>query len=380
MKLRFRQVLIIFLIIFSLFSVILLYGWIGYATKFNNATISLKFDGEESYKHVRKQVNLGYRIPGTNDSRECVEYFISEFQEIDQNFSYFIHKFEVQSVDCQNVLFKLNEEKDNIVILGAHYDSRAKATKDPNSPDRPVPGANDGASGSAVLLELARSFYKRKSKLECELWFLFFDAEDQGKDEGGYGIKDWDWCEGSNEFVKDLEDFINFDKEDIDCMILLDMVGGKGLQFIDEQNSASSLLTEIFEIGRKLGYMNAFPTFPYVASITDDHIPFIRENIPSADLIINFEHNYEWPHHHTIYDNIDNISEKSLDITGRTIEQFIYNNYLDSYENYEGNSPWKEDIPYLNIGLLFILSIFLVGIVGIFLGYCFKRKLNALKL
>ncbi|MHA1757095.1 MAG: M28 family peptidase, partial [Promethearchaeota archaeon] len=68
----------------------------------------------------------------------------------------------MQGTNCQNLLFKLNEEKKNIVILGAHYDTRARATKDNDNPNDPVPGANDGASGCAVLLELARVLFKRK--------------------------------------------------------------------------------------------------------------------------------------------------------------------------------------------------------------------------
>ena len=117
--------------------------------------------------------------------------------EIDNNFTCIQHNFTVHEINCQNVLFKLNENKTDIVILAAHYDSRARATKDPNHVNRsdPVPGANDGASGCSVLIELANNTYQRRYHLNCQIWFLFFDAEDQGEDSGGYGINGWDWCE-----------------------------------------------------------------------------------------------------------------------------------------------------------------------------------------
>ncbi len=120
-------------------------------------------------------MDIGYRIPGEKESEECIDYFISKVRDINSDFTYKIQNFTVQSTDCQNVLFKLNEQEENIVILASHYDSRAKATKDDSNPNDPVPGANDGASSSAVLIELAKIFYDRKDDLNCQIWFLFLD-------------------------------------------------------------------------------------------------------------------------------------------------------------------------------------------------------------
>lgn len=257
-----------------------------------------------------------------------------------------MHNFTVHLTECQNVLFKLNEHESNIVILGTHYDSRAKATKDPvlTNRDSPVPGANDGASGSAALIELARVLYNQRANLACQIWFLFFDAEDQGRD-NAYGIDGWDWCEGSQEFVSEINKFYNSATETLDCMILLDMVGGENLRFINEQYSTSSLLDELFAIGRQLGYTSQFPSNPDSASITDDHRAFINIGTPSADLIINFWNNPEWSYHHTTQDDIIHISNSSLDVTGKTVEQFMHNNYNNDPNNqYQGNYPWNEDI------------------------------------
>ncbi|MCK4780284.1 MAG: M28 family peptidase, partial [Candidatus Lokiarchaeota archaeon] len=117
------------------------------------------------------------------------------------------------------------------------------------------------------------------------------------------------------------------------------------LRFINEQYSTSSLLDELFAIGRQLGYTSQFPSNPDSASITDDHRAFINIGTPSADLIINFWNNPEWSYHHTTQDDIIHISNSSLDVTGKTVEQFMHNNYNNDPNNqYQGNYPWNEDI------------------------------------
>ena len=194
--------------------------------EFTNINIELNFDGDPAYSYVVDQININtthFRIPGTQGREDCANYFITKFREIDPTFNFVLHNFTILSVECQNVLFKMNENFSNIVILGAHYDSRAKATKDSSYPDLPVPGANDGASGSAVLIELAEVLYQRRQELSVQIWFLFFDAEDQGIDNAP-GIPGWDWCEGSSKFVQNITNFYNSSYEKFDAMILLDMV------------------------------------------------------------------------------------------------------------------------------------------------------------
>ncbi|HEC37174.1 MAG TPA: M28 family peptidase [bacterium] len=328
-----------------------------------NYNTELEFNGDNAYNYVQDQLDIGFRIPGTEERKESAQYFISKFLEIDSNFTYIIHNFTVYTTECQNILFKANEEYDNVIILGAHYDSRAKATRDPISENRskPVPGANDGASGAAVLIELARVLYGQKDNLSSEIWFLFFDAEDQG----GNGILGWDWIEGSEQFVNDLDDFYDSATENIESMILLDMVGGTNLQFINEQYSTSSLLEELFAIGRNLGYTNEFPSNPVSRSIIDDHIGFLDLGIPSADLIINFWDNPSWPYHHTTEDDISHISNYSLEVTGRTIEQFVYNNYItDTNYNYQGNRPWDVDMSIPDMQIIILLGL-IFGFAGV---------------
>jgi len=336
-------------------------------SEFTNIDIELHFNGDNAYAYVADQMSINtthYRIPGTQGREDCAQYFIDKFQQIDSLIDYTLHNFTIHLVECQNVLFKINENFSNILILGTHYDSRAKATKDLPNQDSPVPGANDGASGSAVLIELAEVLYNRRQNLSVQIWFLFFDAEDQGIDIGP-GISGWNWCEGSGKFVQDIENFYDSSKETFDAMILLDMVGGNNLRFISELYSTSSLVNELFETGRQLGYTNAFPSDPIVKSIFDDHVAFVNYGIPSADLIIKFwEAPIEWPYHHTINDNISYISNNSLEITGKTVEQFIYNNYLDDNNQFQGNYPWSGDFNLLD-SELFLFIIILLPLVGI---------------
>jgi Zn-dependent M28 family amino/carboxypeptidase len=334
-----------------------------------NYNTNLEFNSSNAYNYVQDQLDIGYRIPGTQERINCTNYFISKFKEIDNSFSWVLHNFTINTINCQNVLFKLNENQSNIVILGAHYDSRAKATKDPVTENRnnPVPGANDGASGCAVLIELANVLYSKRENLSCQIWFLFFDAEDQGRD-NDYGIDGWNWCEGSQQFVAEIDNFYDSQTENFDCMILLDMVGGNHLKFINEQISTSSLLNELFTIGRQLGYTEQFPSNPESASIIDDHRAFINIGIPSADLIINFWSNPDWSYHHTTEDDISQISDISLEVTGKTVEQFIYNNFLnESLDSYQGNYPWNQDvnIPNIEVIIIIIVLVSVIGIVGL---------------
>ncbi|MFX1310739.1 MAG: M28 family peptidase, partial [Promethearchaeota archaeon] len=336
----------------------------------------LQFNSDNAYSYIQDQLDIGFRIPGTQERVNCANYFTSKFEEIDSNFTFILHNFTTHLTECQNVLFKLNENNSNIVILGAHYDSRAKATKDPIITNRnnPVPGANDGASGCAVLIELANIFFLERENLSCQIWFLFFDAEDQGRDYA-YGIDEWDWSEGSQRFVSEINNFYNSTTERFDCMILLDMVGGTNLQFINEQYSTSTLLDELFEIGRQLGYSNQFPYSPERASIIDDHLAFVGKGIPSADLIINFWDNPGWSYHHTTQDDISHISNTSLEITGKTVEQFIYNNYINDPNNtYQGNFPWSQDRNLLDVNV-FIFLVIIIAIIGIsIVVFIFTRK------
>jgi glutaminyl-peptide cyclotransferase len=312
----------------------------------------IEFNATQAYEDVRTQLDFGYRVPGTAEHNACADWIRGELQSVTD--TVVTHNFtlpgpEDNPIYCQNVLGKLNTNKTDIIIISAHWDSRAIAEKDTINQTQPIPGANDGGSGVAVALELARVFYGNRAEFNSQIWFLFFDAEDQGSG----GIANWGWAEGAEKFRDDIELFYNSTSENFSFLLLLDMVGGHDLKFIDERYSNNELQEALFKEGRDLGYLHAFPKYPDANWISDDHIPF-RNLMPTLDLIINFYNpSSGWDYHHTHQDNLANIDEESLYITGSTLESFIY--------SYHGKTTWNENftkwIIIGSVGGTFIIAI-----------------------
>jgi glutaminyl-peptide cyclotransferase len=254
------------------------------------------FNGERAYKDIEYQLSLGPRIPGSEGHRAVVDWLGLTLNE--NGWETHLQTSELMGHPITNVIARRGVGEPWI-ILGAHFDSRIMADQDSKPENRllPVPGANDGASGVALLIELARDIPK---ELPFEIWLVFFDAEDNGN------INGWDWILGSRVFVNVLEDYPDY-------MILVDMVGDKDLNIYMEKNSNPELMQDIWEIAASLGYSNYFiPRMKY--AIHDDHIPFVRAGITSVDII-----DYDYPYWHTIEDTLDKISPNSLSIVGNTI-------------------------------------------------------------
>ncbi|MHA1198375.1 MAG: M28 family peptidase [Candidatus Heimdallarchaeaceae archaeon] len=324
-----------------------------------SADLPLEFNSTYAFDHISTQLDFGFRVPGTTDHVNCSKWIGNQLSSsvdevIKQNFT--IQKDSQPSYNCQNILGKLNTDEEDIVILASHWDSRNVAEKDYINQSLPIPGANDGASGVGVLLELSRVLNLYKEFLDCEVWFLFLDAEDQGSSGGVYGLEGWNWAEGAKNFTANIDDFYDSD-EDIDCFILLDMVGGFDLEFIQESKSDDDLHEAIFGIGQTLGYTVAFPDNPKQMSITDDHVPFYDIGISVIDLIIDFVSS-NWTYHHTHSDNLSNIDIESLKITGQAIEAFIKTFYAKGE-----NLDWRSG-GFSNIFLVLSISIFVI--VGVF--------------
>jgi glutaminyl-peptide cyclotransferase len=189
------------------------------------------------------------------------------------------------------------------IILGAHYDSRKHADKDPNPLNQlyPVPGANDGASGVAVLLELSRVIQKNINK---KISLVFFDLEDQGR------IPGWNWILGSRAFVSSL-----IEKPSV--VVVVDMVGDKDLKIYQEKNSDRRFSNEIWQIAAENGFAKSFVNDQKHA-IVDDHIPFLELGIPAIVII-----DMEYPFHHTTEDDLSKVSALSLSIVGNTLYDWL---------------------------------------------------------
>jgi Zn-dependent M28 family amino/carboxypeptidase len=260
----------------------------------------IQFSGDEALTHVEAQMAFGPRPAGSDANRKTGDYILAELRQLGwqtetQDFTY-------QNTPVRNIIGKKNEGQGPVVIIGAHYDTRLHADQDSADPLAPVPGANDGASGVAVLLELARAL--DSAKLKNEVWLAFFDAEDNGR------IKGWEWIVGSRHMANNLA-------VTPQAMILADMIGDADQQIYYEENSDSALSAQLFEIAAGLGYGEQFIPQPKYA-MYDDHIPFRELGIPAVDLI-----DFDYPHWHTTADTADKVSAASLERVGRVIEVYL---------------------------------------------------------
>jgi Zn-dependent M28 family amino/carboxypeptidase len=164
----------------------------------------------------------------------------------------------------------------------------------------PVPAANDGASGVAVLLELARSLPKNT----VPVWLVFFDAEDNGD------IQGWDWILGSREFVRN-------NPVTPRAVVVVDMIGDADLNIQRERNSNSGIMNEIWDVAKELGYDDRFlPGYKW--SMIDDHTPFLEAGIPAVDII-----DFDYPYWHTMQDTPDKVSAESLKAVGETLRTWV---------------------------------------------------------
>ena len=190
--------------------VLLVGSW--YLIAFDRSVGSSPFDGAHALSDVRTQVDMGPRIPGSPGHAKAVQWMLTQLESAGWHVQ--IQSAVSMGHPIQNLLAYRSDQPPQI-LLGAHYDTRIYASHDPDPSKRtqPVPGADDGASGVAVLLELARSLPQNT----VPIWLAFFDAEDNGE------IPGWDWLLGSRAFVAQMTARPT-------AMVLVDMVGDKDLE------------------------------------------------------------------------------------------------------------------------------------------------------
>jgi Zn-dependent M28 family amino/carboxypeptidase len=239
-----------------------------------------EFDGQRAFGYLEDQLAFGPRWPGSPGHRLVGDYIVDQLEAAgwaaeEQSFNYL-------GVEGRNIIGRANAGRGPVIIVGAHYDSRRVADQTPGSSE-PVPGAVDGASGVAVLLELAKTL--DISAVEREMWLAFFDVEDQGRG----GMPGFDWIVGSTYMAQNLT-------VTPEAMVLVDMIGDADQQLYYEANSDPEIRAELWALAADLGYGQAF--IPEVRhSMTDDHIPFLRAGIPAVDII-----DFDYPYWHTIED------------------------------------------------------------------------------
>ncbi len=262
--------------------------------------IPQRFSGTVAYGHVLAQTEIGPRPTGSEASRRTEDYIIAKLKEAGWQVE--VQEFTYRGTPARNIIGRAG--KGPVAIVGAHYDTRRQADNDPDvaRQTEPVMGANDGASGVAVLLELARAL--NKEKLGNEAWLAFFDAEDNGRLDG------WEFIAGSSYMAQNLE--VVPEK-----VIVADMIGDADQQIYKERNSSPELQDRIWEIADKLGYGEHFiPEYKW--SMIDDHTPFLERGISAVDLI-----DFDYPYWHTTQDTADKVSAASLERVGRVLEVLL---------------------------------------------------------
>ncbi len=298
------------------------------------------FDGDSAFNYLLEQCEFGPRPPGSQNLSNCRQFICDELVSL--GWTVLLQNFTYHNTECSNIVARWTNSSESPLLLGTHYDTRPNATEDSLiNQSKAIIGANDGASGTAVLLELARILSESVRPL-VEL--VFFDAEDSGE------LNGWEWIRGSTHYVSELS---VERKMSIHAMILVDMVGDADLQIPKESSSTNSLQNDIWDIAKSLDYSETFlDTTSY--SILDDHRPFLDAGIPALDLI---QIPFPW-YWHTLEDTPDKCSNASLQIVGEVLETFIVEYDLEG-------STYAMDPPYLLYGSFIVLVLLIISVVYI---------------
>ncbi|HZL86401.1 MAG TPA: M28 family peptidase [Candidatus Krumholzibacteria bacterium] len=247
-------------------------------------------DGERAFSHLEAQVAFGPRVPGSAASAACREYFLAYLSgrahRVGLQQWRMPDPYGADTLHLVNLLAHFHPDRAQRVLLAAHYDSRPRADRDTGAArELPVPGANDGGSGAAILLEIAAALAGWDPGVGVDL--VFFDGEDYGK-EGDLEH----YLLGSQHFVETMGGYRPR------AMLLLDMVGDTKLRIPMEGNSlrAAPALTQlVFAVAESLG-ATGFVHSPG-PPVIDDHVPFLRAGIEAVDLI-----DMDYPEWHTTRD------------------------------------------------------------------------------
>ncbi len=258
------------------------------------------FDGQRALQDVARQVEIGPRVVGSDAHAQAVEWIRQTANEAGWQVD--LQETTYQGQPVRNIIAKRGSGEP-WVIIGAHYDSRMLADQDtdPQLAALPVPGANDGASGVAVLLELARVL---PQNLDKQVWLVFFDSEDNGR------LPGWNWILGSRAFAESLQ-------EHPDQVVVIDMIGDANLNIYKERNSDAALTEDIWGVAAQAGYGEQFIS-ELKHSMLDDHTPFLEKGITAIDII-----DFDYPYWHTSQDTTDKVSAESLEAVGETLRQWL---------------------------------------------------------
>lgn len=289
------------------------------------------FCADSAYAHVAAQCAFGPRTPGGAAHEACGAWIERKFRSVGAQVTVqrtTVRLYDGSQVPCANIIASCGgEDGGRRVMVCSHWDSRPWADNDPDSTRwrQPIDGANDGASGVAVLIELARLLQARPAGVGVDL--VCFDVEDCGTpqwegDEARHG--DHHWCLGSQHWAAHHHS----EGYRAEWAVLLDMVGGANCEFRQEGFSrrlAPRVLDKVWATAGRLGYGQLFP-YAQGSYVTDDHLPVNQSGIPCIDLIASDKDDggfcATW---HTALDDTAHIDRATLKAVGQTIAEVIYN-------------------------------------------------------
>jgi peptidase M28-like protein len=264
------------------------------------------FDGKLAFDHVAKQVGFGPRPSGSQAIAQTQDYILSQLKsdgcttEVDA----FNADTPIGRLPMKNILVKIPGDDASIILLGTHYDSLLRK-------DITFVGADDSASSTAVLLELARLLCGKHGK--HAVWIAFFDGEE--------AMKAWSESDsryGSRQMAARFA--ASGDISKIKAFLLADMVGSRSLHFARESTSTKTLVDLMWATAAKLGYADVFVNTSSGAE--DDHDSFLKRKVPSMD-VIDFDRLQDVPFWHTADDTLDKISVRSLATTGHVFLETV---------------------------------------------------------
>ncbi|MBV7331089.1 M28 family peptidase [Chloroflexi bacterium TSY] len=300
----------------SLVTILLLavafFGYLGYGLVVVDSS-NRPFSGEQALDYAATQLKFGPRTTGGEESQRMRDWLVEELTS--KGWDVVIQPLLTQNeTRAQNIIaISKNQEERSLptLLIGTHYDSRLMADQDEDSSNHstPSPGANRGASGSAVLLEIARTVNLDETNYRVCLGF--FDAGDNGN------IDTWDFAEGSRYFITNLQTEIpRCDR--LVAAVIIDQVGSAERMIVEQQSNPD--LVESLQLATKeVGFDNFLVGEP-TSNIDGDHMPFLEHNIPTVYL---FDANY--PHRHTLSDTLDKLDAENLERVGQLLKVWLEN-------------------------------------------------------
>ncbi|MCU0435570.1 MAG: M28 family peptidase [Bacteroidia bacterium] len=278
------------------------------------------FAYDSAYAHIKTQVEFGPRVPGSVAHGKCAEWMTEKLKSYGLTVTVQEAPISLpngQPVRMKNIFAAFKPERADRILLLAHWDSRAMADRDTARKTEPIDGANDGASGVGVLIEIARVLQLKDPNIGVDI--LLVDAEDQGNN----GSED-SWCLGAQYWAANKP--ANYNPR---FGILLDMVGGQNPVFPREGNSyilASHVQDKVWSAAAALGFGNIFIN-EQTGPTTDDHVPLNKiAGIPTIDIVhYDTDQNDYFPHHHRHTDNLSVIDKSTLKMVGTVVLDVVYN-------------------------------------------------------